>query len=142
MEPSTPPPKKRRRRWLIAAFVLVLVSTVVWRNWPRGDARSTTLTRNGTVFSAGLPNVQDSEWGKTSISRWRVEKDRFIEEPIIGNRRVTQFANRPMGWSGYRLNDRHSTFRLSFEYGDGPINQFNLSADDWEMNVTYTRIPE
>jgi len=33
------PPKKRRRRWLIAAFVLVLVSTVSWWNWPRGDVR-------------------------------------------------------------------------------------------------------
>jgi len=38
MEPTTPPPERRHRR-LIVAFVLVLVSTVAWWFWPRGDAR-------------------------------------------------------------------------------------------------------
>ena len=37
--PSSPSPRRRRRRWLIVAFVLVLVSTVSWWCWPRGDAR-------------------------------------------------------------------------------------------------------
>jgi len=34
--PSTPP---KRRHWLIVSVILVLVSTVAWWNWPRGDAR-------------------------------------------------------------------------------------------------------
>jgi hypothetical protein len=32
-------PPKKRRRWLTVTLVLVLVSTVSWWYWPRGDAR-------------------------------------------------------------------------------------------------------
>lgn len=38
MEPSQAKPVRKRRRWLIVASVLVL-STVAWWHWPRGDAR-------------------------------------------------------------------------------------------------------
>jgi hypothetical protein len=38
MEVTQAKPTKKRRRWLIVAFVLVLAS-VSWWNWPRGDAR-------------------------------------------------------------------------------------------------------
>jgi hypothetical protein len=82
------PPKKRRRRWLIVAFVLVLVSTVSWWYWPRGDARFVgkwridwdcnyakpkemlVLKSNGIGFLEGNPSKE--------VFRWRVDRNRLI----------------------------------------------------------------
>jgi hypothetical protein len=59
MEPTPAKPSKKRRRWLIVALVLVLVSIVTWRSWPRADMR---LVGRWLRKSSGNPSFVVEWW--------------------------------------------------------------------------------
>jgi len=152
IEPSTPPPKRSRRRWLIVAFVLVLVSTVAWWNWPRGDARFVGRWRlSGGNLKAPIGEMTfdrhgGGEWPEGPSKKqfpWTVSNGSLV----IGH------AARPMHW--WFLTDmtawmtgrpRYYAGKIRFEIRsvgqDRIVTTMHWRDQGNPYEVVFTRIPE
>jgi hypothetical protein len=160
MEPTQAKPIRKRRRWLIVAvaFVLVLVSTVSWWNWPRGDARfvGTWAVSSGSANPATRSirwDIHSNGIGVTTFVNkmsasasyrfvWRVDDNRFV----IGRPLPT--------WMISTLNSLQQrllkTLRTSFLYTHERYavkfrseNEIQLQdLDDPTSTLVLTRLPE
>lgn len=144
--PSSAPPKRRRRRWLIVTIALVLM-TVSWWCWPRGDARFVGKweidPRKGLLaFRSNGTAISYQGAGDRLLSAWRVEGPYLITGITLsdGLGRVMAIAANPLkAATGYRI-DRHGEDK--YEIVELSKTTIRLrDPDDGEI-IRLTRIPE
>jgi hypothetical protein len=153
MKPAQAKPVRRRRRWLIVAPTLVLVS-VGWWYWPRGDARfvgkwAVTEVRNGQTAEVGFLTLRGNgglDWKINQPSlfrpiRWEVQNDwlQIRDFVTVWPKPVQDF----MRWANTSVLSRTQSLGGSF---DGHIRSIGENVIELELSlynrVVLSRIPE
>jgi hypothetical protein len=168
MKPAQAKPVRRRRRWLSVAFVLVLVSTVSWWYWPRGDARFVgkwnmilatqsgymrfvsngvvVLSRNGTGEARYFEDSKGTKFDKGPPKRfaWAVTGDSYREGFPTATSSANAMLDRLRPWLPRKL--RWRTESSSSEYQIETVTEQSIKmsskiggSESW---VELTRLPE
>ena len=152
---------RRRRRWLIVALLLVLVSMVSWRYWPRGDARfvgrwkvhkENDAKSGDYVLDLRSSGVARLKWedGRRVFTYWDVRDDRLIlggsPDGFTGSLLVTASQRLSSKTLGFRL-DSESVYTIG-ELGTDSIVSIGQSWSkgvvrrQFDVRTIFTRIRE
>jgi hypothetical protein len=146
MEPTTAKPTRKRRRWLLAAFILVLVSLGSWWLWPRGDVRfvgkwaaypNANSTQPTGTFDFRSNGTGWFDWsGVTYFTVWDTQDERlhfglrFAESRLVS--RMKSITG-PMTWMTTMGFEIESANEETIILRNGPA---------FQPNVVLRRIPQ
>lgn len=100
-------PVKKRRRWLIVTGVLVLLSSVAWWYYPRGDARFVGKwnvevgefnSKQYGIVRLRKNGIAQCDWPLTpSMTSWRVHEDNLNFGPDYADGSLLDGLNQAFG---------------------------------------------